>query len=821
MVSRKFFAVALFSVLLLSTFAVAVSAQEQTDFAKFFFSLWEKMTGNAVSEDLSVQQVDTDSDGIDDSMDNCVDVPNPDQADSDGDGYGEACDCKDANPYVHPGATELCNGVDDNCDGLIDEGFEGECPFVCDMVINENKTLDSDIACPTGAAIIINADNITLDCAGHSITGSMAVDVGSGIGIYLEGRTGVTIKNCTLTGFDLTGIYLFDSSGNNITGNTARYGPAGILLMGSSGNNITENIVSYNIFGILLIGSSGNTLAGNIASDSFLSSGIPGAGIYLTSTSDNNVLTGNTANNNVMGIYLGSYNPFIQANTDGSDNNIVTENIVNDNIRFDTDLGEERGTGIYILSSTGNIVTDNSVSGNVYGIVIDSSGSLSFNNKFSGNLLNSTVANAAITGVEPNGPNDWNTTATQGCGGGISGGGNYWANANGTGYSQNCIDLNNNGLCDAPYDILEDGTNVDYLPRAVVPGPSGGDTSGDSDNDTFNDCIDQCPAVYGKVFAGCPVADKTVLDLQIVDQLKSGICGYKKDGKPESECKMPLIGAQVKIFDRENAQFVAAYGSRPKKETLNVIFESNVGKVGSCTTDATGTCTAGEDHPGKFLVVAKYVDGTSSVYSGKYKNFKKKVIKAFDEEEDDDDLSDLSIKSLIMEKKLHFIKIIKKDGSIEYKAGKMTIVSGSQLNVLYPEYVIWDEKDNSEFYPFVMSSNDSWTADVCMSVPTGYDIVGAYDLDGNLVGTSDCMQSFVAGQTKTILFKVSELGSSGITGNAVAKPKGEPNVGFSLSTTHKGKKTQKSFSIEGMTRKTKNAQDDVLRGKIKGLKNKK
>ena len=42
--------------------------------------------------------------------------------DGDNDGYGADVDCDDTNPKVHPGAEELCNNIDDNCDKQIDEG---------------------------------------------------------------------------------------------------------------------------------------------------------------------------------------------------------------------------------------------------------------------------------------------------------------------------------------------------------------------------------------------------------------------------------------------------------------------------------------------------------------------------------------------------------------------------------------------------------------------------------------------------------------------------------------------------------------------------
>ena len=50
--------------------------------------------------------------------------------DGDADGWDVPQDCDGTDAEVHPSGTEVCNGIDDDCDGSVDEGAGGSVWYI-------------------------------------------------------------------------------------------------------------------------------------------------------------------------------------------------------------------------------------------------------------------------------------------------------------------------------------------------------------------------------------------------------------------------------------------------------------------------------------------------------------------------------------------------------------------------------------------------------------------------------------------------------------------------------------------------------------------
>jgi len=107
-------------------------------------------------------------DGLDNDCDGAV---SGDEQDADGDGY-RICggDCDDADAAVHPGAAEQCNGADDDCDGVVpadEQDGDGDGVWLCD---GDCDDADADVYPGADEA----CDGLDNDCDG--VVGADEID---------------------------------------------------------------------------------------------------------------------------------------------------------------------------------------------------------------------------------------------------------------------------------------------------------------------------------------------------------------------------------------------------------------------------------------------------------------------------------------------------------------------------------------------------------------------------------------------------------------------------------------------------------------------
>jgi len=238
------------------------------------------------------------------------------------------------------------------------------------LTITTDFTLDQN-ASANGSAIIIGADNITLDCAGFTLTGN-----GSGTGVNATGRNNITIRNCVIVNFNQD--ILLSSTNNSFVANNT--------LFNASLENI-EFINSKNNLASILRGFANST----------------GRPFFNISGGSNNTLTNMYFNATFQGVAMnsGTHNNTVANSTLMIASGGIVLAIFDDNNTFFNVTAASLsgfGSGMHIQGGSGNIISFSNISSAFVGMSISLNGD---DNIISNSVISGTVVGLQLSGLSP------------------------------------------------------------------------------------------------------------------------------------------------------------------------------------------------------------------------------------------------------------------------------------------------------------------------------------------------------------------------------------------------------------------------------------
>jgi len=220
-----------------------------------------------------------------------------------------------------------------------------------DTVLTKNLT-------SSGTCINIVADDVELNCAGHTITGD-----GTGFGVNIENRENVTVRDCTIKNYE-EGIRYIHSKDSAFRRNRI-YNAVRAMFMDPTSNTIVEdNIYTNSEDGLHLEDSHNSTIRNNQAYNTTRS------GFYLTRSTNNTIYNNTAYDNPENGFYLHQ-----------SSNNELINNTAYTNLF----------AGFFLNSSNHTLLKNNTAYSNMYGIYVDPS----FNNT----IIENNVYNNSVIGL--------------------------------------------------------------------------------------------------------------------------------------------------------------------------------------------------------------------------------------------------------------------------------------------------------------------------------------------------------------------------------------------------------------------------------------
>jgi nitrous oxidase accessory protein NosD len=214
----------------------------------------------------------------------------------------------------------------------------GAASDLCGAIVVGDLTLHHDLTC-TGDALVVGADGVRIDLAGHTITGA-----GTGAGVRIVGRSGVWVTGGQITNFT-----------------------AGVLVNNSSGVVIKHMTLSGNGEGVdLQAAARGTTIKENAIYDN------RARGVMMRANSVDNVVKENSFAGNNVGVAL-----------NGTLGATVKENVILSG----------RAAGVRVnVPAGGNLVAENTIEGNPSGIDFPLTGEAwAVNNTFRENRISNNT----------------------------------------------------------------------------------------------------------------------------------------------------------------------------------------------------------------------------------------------------------------------------------------------------------------------------------------------------------------------------------------------------------------------------------------------